>query len=118
MLENGRGWIARNFSNNVYLLRHYHGLKRKELAAKLRCDESSIYRFENGGSMPGIEGLTRIATILGTTSGRLLDIDSGAYLQSRNLLMFLNRSRYLEHPPGEILNRNLQIRNFIEQSFF
>lgn len=121
MLENGRNgrsWTVNNFSNNLYLLRHYYGLKRKELAAKLHRDESSVSRFESGKSTPKIEELARIAGVLGTNSGRLLDIDSGAYLQSRNLLMFLNRDRYLEYPPGEVLRRNPQIVNFIEQSFF
>lgn len=49
------------------------GLSRRAIAIQLGVDQQSIYRWETDANLPSVETLSRLAKLLGTTAGRLLD---------------------------------------------
>ncbi len=107
--------LRRNLSNNIYLLRHYKKMGRKEFARHLECGIQRICGLEKGVFTPTLEGLSRIAKVLETTPGRLLDVNSRGYLEGRFDLL-LDHSRSLEYPPGEFFPE--RVRAFVEGNFF
>ncbi len=108
--------VIRNLSNNIYLLRHYKKMERKEFARQIGRNVSRISGLENGGLAPKLEGLSRIAEVLGTTPGRLLDVNSRRCLEEGRFYLLLDHSRSLEYPPGEFFPE--RVRAFVEGNFF
>ena len=105
-----------NLSNNIYLLRHYKEMRRKEFAKQIGSVVSSVSRIETGKSTPNLENLSKIAEVLGTTPGRLLDVNSRGYLEANRVDLLLDHSRSLEYPPGEFFPE--RVRAFVEGNFF
>lgn len=108
--------VIRNLSNNIYLLRHYKQMRRKEFARQIGRNVSRISNLEDGGLAPKLEDLSRIAEVLGTTPGRLLDVNSRVYLEAGGFNLLLDHSRSLEYPPGEFFPE--RVRAFVEGNFF
>ena len=108
--------VIRNLSNNIYLLRHYKKMKRKEFARQIKYGISRISELENGGLTPKLEGLSRIAEVLGTTPEKLLNVNSRRCLEAGRFYLLLDHSRSLEYPPGEFFPE--RVRTFVEGNFF
>lgn len=108
--------VRRNLSSNIYLLRHYRKMRRGEFAKQIGSVTPRVSALENGGLTPKLKDLSRIAEVLGTTPGRLLDVDSRRYLEEGRFYLLFDHSRRLEYPPGEFFPK--EVRAFIERNFF
>lgn len=108
--------VIRNLSNNIYLLRHYRKMRRGEFAKQIESVTPRVSALENGGLAPKLKDLSRIAEVLGTTPGRLLDVNSRRYLEEGRFYLLFDHSRRLEYPPGELFPK--EVRAFVEGNFF
>ena len=115
-LIDGYDQIRSNFGNNIYLLRHYWGMGRDELAGRAECCHLSVYRLESGKFSTTLKNLVTMADIFKTTPGKLLDVNSGLYLEGVGFLEFLNHELVLERSLGRFFPRG--IKSFVERSFF
>jgi len=72
-----------NFRTNLRLLRTYKGLSKTGLARKLKCSPQYIAALENHNvkKIPSLEKLVEIAEALGTTPGRMLDVNASDFHQ-------------------------------------
>lgn len=57
--------------DNIKYFRKLRGMTQKELGDKCNMADSMIRRYENGGSLPKEENLTKIAQALGVSSFQL-----------------------------------------------
>ena len=63
----------RNVASNLIALREGASLTQLQLSELAGIDRKTINRIENGHFSPSIDTLTRLALVLNTTVGNLLD---------------------------------------------
>jgi transcriptional regulator with XRE-family HTH domain len=61
-------------SNRLTQLRKAAGLERYDIAAKLRVDQSTVYRWERGGTIPD-DRKKQLADLLGVSIAHLMGWD-------------------------------------------
>jgi transcriptional regulator with XRE-family HTH domain len=73
MVDKHRSGLAARLGRNIMLGRKALGLTQEQMATELKVEPETISRFERGATLPSIPTLERIADILGTTMGELLE---------------------------------------------
>jgi len=63
----------RNIASNLIALREGASLTQLQLSELAGIDRKTINRIENGHFSPSVDTLTRLALVLNTTVGNLLD---------------------------------------------
>jgi len=63
----------RNIASNLIALREGASLTQLQLSELAGIDRKTINRIENGHFLPSVDTLTRLAVVLNTTVGNLLD---------------------------------------------
>ena len=63
----------RNVASNLIALREGASLTQLQLSELAGIDRKTINRIENGHFSPSVDTLTRLALVLNTTVGNLLD---------------------------------------------
>ena len=63
----------RNVASNLIALREGASLTQLQLSELAGIDRKTINRIENGHFLPSVDTLTRLALVLNTTVGNLLD---------------------------------------------
>jgi len=73
MVDKHRSGLAARLEKNIMRGRKALGLTQEQMAMELKVEPETISRFERGATLPSIPTLERIAEILGTTMGELLE---------------------------------------------
>ncbi len=73
MVDKHRSRLAARLGKNIMRGRKALGLTQEQMATELKVEPETISRFERGATLPSIPTLERIAEILGTTMGVLLE---------------------------------------------
>ena len=73
MVDKHRSGLATRLGKNIMRGRKALGLTQEQMAMELKVEPETISRFERGATLPSIPTLERIAEILGTTMGELLE---------------------------------------------
>lgn len=73
MVDKHRSSLAARLGKNIMRGRKALGLTQEQMAMELKVEPETISRFERGATLPSIPTLERIAAILGTTMGELLE---------------------------------------------
>lgn len=73
MVDSRRSSLAARLGENLMRGRKSLGLTQEQIAAMLSVEPETISRFERGATLPSIATLERLADILGTTMGVLLE---------------------------------------------
>lgn len=73
MVDKHRNGLAARLGKNIMCGRKALGLTQEQVAVELKVEPETISRFERGATLPSISTLERIAEILGTTMGELLE---------------------------------------------
>ena len=73
MVDMLRNSLATRLGQNLLRGRKSLGLTQEQVAVALSVEPETISRFERGATLPSIATLERLAAILGTTMGDLLE---------------------------------------------
>lgn len=73
MVDKRRSGLAARLGKNIMRGRKALGLTQEKVAVELSVEPETISRFERGATLPSIPTLERVAEILGTTMGELLE---------------------------------------------
>lgn len=73
MVDKHRNRLAMRLGKNLVRGRKSLGVTQEQIAATLSVEPETISRFERGATLPSIPTLERLADVLGTTMGDLLD---------------------------------------------
>lgn len=76
MVDKRRNSLAARLGQNLSRGRKSLGLTQEQVATTLSVEPETISRFERGATLPSITTLERLADILGTTMGDLLEEES------------------------------------------
>lgn len=90
-----------DFADNIYLWRIFRGLSQEGLAKKSGIPRPNISAIESGRREPSLSTVRRLAFILGTNPGILINGAAPSYLKGKRHLS----REYLEHIIDAVLNK-------------
>ncbi len=106
MVDTLRNSLATRLGQNLLRGRKSLGLTQEQVAAALSVEPETISRFERGATLPSIATLERLAAILGTTMGELLEEgEPRQFTEAEQLAAILSP---LSHPDRKFVLKTLE----------